>query len=101
MIHNANIEICKSVVDDVNAILNSGKIQPTAEDIMFAFTASFANGYEADIKLVNGNPPYIDPVLFDSNGCELSVISADAETINGEYHWFVGNDEYRLCVIGK
>lgn len=38
------------------------------EDILFIRTVEFPNGYTVDVVLCNGNSPFVDVVLFNSNG---------------------------------
>lgn len=53
------------------------------DEIIFKSTAVFKNGIEADIKVCNGDTPYVDPVLFDdgSQACTLEV----TDSFFGEY----------------
>ena len=45
-------------------------------DVIQTWTAAFPDGCQADIKVCNGdNGPWIDPVLFDENGCEIQCLS--------------------------
>ena len=66
-------------------------------DETITHTAKFSNGYEADIKIVicEEAPPYIDAVLFDPRGSEVTCDSSE-EDYGGEY-WFqdhAGNGYY-------
>lgn len=58
-------------------------------DETITHTAKFCNGYEADIKIVicEEEPPYIDAVLFDPCGNEVSCGGSDDDYV-GEY-WFI------------
>lgn len=71
------------------------------------FTADFGveNGsrIEADIKVCQGDPPYVDAVLF-SDGCEIALCEPD-DTLLGEYCFYVQNGEkekeYKVIVEQK
>lgn len=62
-------------------------------DTIATYTAKFSNGYEADIKVCNGDTPFIDPVLFNSNGYQLQVLDCE-DTLEGEYCFEVDGKEY-------
>lgn len=57
-------------------------------DETITHTAKFNNGYEADIKIVicAEEPPYIDAVLFDPQGKEVSCEAGEDE-YRGEYQF--------------
>jgi len=94
MILAKTISIRANTLRELNAILATENVQPTAEDVMFSVTVEFDDGCQADIKLVNGEPPYVDPVLFDKEGNELGTIEPDSETFQGEYIWEVNGRQY-------
>lgn len=52
---------------------------------------------EADIKVVNGEPPYVDAVLF-SDGCEIDVCEPGGAPIEGDYRWHVDGYEFVVTV---
>jgi hypothetical protein len=54
---------------------------------------------EVDIKLVNGNPPYIDAVIF-KNGREIGFLEP-GERLEGEYFFTVDYIEYAIEVKKK
>jgi hypothetical protein len=92
-----------ATVDDgtikaANAILNEGVRIATGEDVVFSVVVEFPDGFSADVKLVNGEPPYVDPVLFNVEGCEVSTLCPESETLDGEFRWTVKEDEYVLTV---
>lgn len=94
MIYRAQAAVTQYEAKEVAAILKKGEMLKTAEDVIFSQTAEFSNGFYADIKLVNGDPPYVDYVLFNARGHEIAVGNTDAERIEGDYHWSVGKDKY-------
>ncbi|PLS19145.1 hypothetical protein CVD28_01685 [Bacillus sp. M6-12] len=61
------------------------------------YTAKFANGFQADIKVCNGDTPYIDNVLFDEQGCEVDCPEI-SESLLGEYDFQFEGDSYRVLV---
>jgi hypothetical protein len=79
------ISIPKKEVKEMNAIARrSTPLPDTGEcEVIKTYTADFGNGWEADIKVCNGDPPFIDPVLFE-NGNEVAVIEV-TDTLEGEY----------------
>jgi hypothetical protein len=78
------LEISKSELEDCNRILVTGKKLAVKNDVMKTFTVSFPDGYEADIKLCNGEPPFVDAVLFNQ-GQEVARLDSDSNRIEGEY----------------
>ena len=92
------IKIPKKIVEFCNELLQRKDKDLTTEENPFTFTADFGNGLEADIKVVNADPPYVDPVLF-LNGNEVGLLPPDAETLEGEYIFQLGlHDHYRVVV---
>ena len=67
------------------------------DEVIRTFTARFSDGYEADIKVCNGDPPYVDAVLFDPNGCEAHVL-ATSDSLLGKYLFQHGEHEYHLTL---
>ncbi len=66
--------------------------------LIYVATARFPNGYEADIKLCNGNTPWVDPVLFNEKGGQAALLDPDEEFF-GEFCFEVDNAEYVVTVI--
>jgi hypothetical protein len=61
------------------------------------YTGKFSNGVEVDIKVCDGDPPFVDPVLFE-DGCELATGEV-RDALLGEYRFKVGEDEYKVTVL--
>lgn len=61
------------------------------------FTAHFSDGSEADIKLCNGNTPWVDSVLFDQNGRQIALCDP-GDSLFGEYVFEVDGTEYMVNV---
>jgi len=62
----------------------------TYDETIERFTAEFPDGVEADIKVCNGDTPYVDPVLF-LNGSEVQVLDV-CEDLLGEYEFDLDGD---------
>lgn len=61
------------------------------------YTAKFPNGFESDVKVCNGDTPYVDAVLFDEDGVELCTEEV-SETLLGEYAFTFEADSYEVTV---
>jgi len=93
------ISIESSVLQEMNRILSLDKgLEDTKNgNTIQTFYADFEDGTQADIKVCNGSEdssPWIDAVLFDEDGNEITCFIADSETLDGEYIFFYGDDEY-------
>ena len=74
------------IMDFCNALLQREDRDPETEEIPYTFTADFGNGIEADIKVVNADPPYIDAVLFE-DGSELFCLEPCFDKLEGVYYF--------------
>lgn len=55
--------------------------------------------YEVDIKICNGDKPYVDPVMFDSGSeCCVGEVS---DTLLGDYHFDMGEVKYIVRVAAE
>ena len=64
-----------------------GLADSRAEDVIMSWTASYSDGYEIDLKLVNGaddHAPWAELVLFDPDGNETGC-SDVSDTLIGEW----------------
>lgn len=68
------------------------------EEAIKTWTAKFENGYEVDIKLCNGDTPYIDSVLFNPNGSQVAVLEI-SEYLIGEYSFEANGDNYDVEIV--
>ena len=66
-------------------------------EVIHTLTAHFGGGIEADIKVCNGDSPYVDPVLFE-NGSELLALDV-TDTLLGSYRFVLDQQEYIVEVI--
>ena len=96
-----DIYVANYVLRFANALLRREDKCPETEEVPYTFTAIFDNGFEADIKVVNANPPYVDPVLFDDGGCEICVGEPGAWCVDGEYKFDYNGTEYIVNVCGS
>ena len=78
------IKIPKYILDFCNGLLQRKTECPNTEENPYTFTTTFSDGREVDIKVVNADPPYIDPVMFQY-GFEEGCLEPCAETLDGEY----------------
>jgi hypothetical protein len=65
-------------------------------EVLETLTADFGQGIEADIKICNGDGPYIDPVLFD-HGCEIAIGEVGGVILD-EFWFGVDDAEYVVHV---
>lgn len=92
------IKVARATLQEIADILDKEEMDPTGEDILYSVTADFPNGYSADIKVCNGEPAYVDPVLFDARGCEVAVMEPFAMRLEGTYTWDLGADKYTAVI---
>lgn len=92
------IKVARATLQEIATILDQDGPDPTGEDILYSVTADFPNGYAADIKVCNGEPAYVDPVLFDARGCEVAVMEPFGVRLEGTYTWDLGADKYVAVV---
>jgi hypothetical protein len=95
------IKVKHRTLDTLNAILATERpdLETGIDDIIQTFTANFGNGIEADIKVCNGDGPYIDPVLFE-DGNEV-VVGEPSWILDGVYDFEYMNEIYRVVIEGK
>lgn len=89
------IYIPDKLADEMEKILaiTEGYYEPFDHDgTIETFTVKFGAVIEADIKVCNGDTPYVDPVLFE-NGCEVQVLDP-AEDLLGTYEFEYAGVKY-------
>ena len=86
-------------IREINEILSAGHEdeQSSSDAVIYCQTAKFDDGVEADIKICNGDPPYVDAVLF-FDGNEVCILDASFEHIEGEYHFKYDHQMYVVVV---
>jgi hypothetical protein len=109
MIYTKVLEIPKERVKELQKILNRKTAHPDfgRDAVITTFTISFNHlpnkKYEADIKVCNGDSPYVDPVFFeiiDGMGYEIHVGEV-SDSLLGEYHFHDGKKEFLLELVQK
>lgn len=93
---NVKLQVSPDALDACNRILSGSRVAGP-DDVLYAFTARFDDGWEADIKVCNGDPPFIDPVLFNNSGYEVRCLQDDGVHVEGEYHF----DDSHVVVIER
>jgi hypothetical protein len=107
MIYRKSITIPVDELKEMEAILATSEgSHPDygSADVIETYSAIFENGVVADIKVCNGDTPYVDNVLFapdKTNPCYLSEVDVPeiAETLEGEYHFEYAGDQYIVDVL--
>ena len=61
------------------------------------YTAIFSGNVEADIKVCDGNPPFVDAVLYDM-GCEVELIEEVSDELLGDYKFFYNGQIYTVTL---
>lgn len=81
----ATVKIRPALWSYLQGVLDSNTSDPEydKDGVIDRFTAVFGGGWEADIKVCNGDGPYIDPVLF-KDGHEVNVLEV-REALLGDY----------------
>jgi hypothetical protein len=92
-------KIKKEDANWLNAVLNGPQREDYKRDgVIETITATFPNGFQMDVKVCNGDTPWIDAVLFNPNGIEIAVEQPSDGPIEGEYYLQDGEDEYILTI---
>ena len=60
------------------------------------YTAIFSGDVEADIKVCDGDPPFIDAVLYDA-GSEVELMEVSDELL-GDYEFFYNGKIYTVTL---
>lgn len=97
MKYEATIAIPADEAKEMQAILDGEADNEGNDEVVNTYTAEFPNKWQADIKVVDAEPPYVDPVLFNENGQEVACIEV-ADKLIGEYEFAIGEDTYHVIV---
>lgn len=97
MKYEAAITIPRDEADEMQDILDGEADNEANDEVVKTYTATFPNGYQADIKVVDGDPPFVDPVLFNEHGQEVCCIEV-ADDLCGTYQFSVDGDTYVVVV---
>jgi len=103
MKHEQTIQVPEDEIAEMNEILQRSEFIEDAgrDEVIKLYRTIFDDGYEVDIKVCNGNSPFVDAILFH-NGREICVLDPCFENIDGEYHFWTKNfnegDEYVVII---
>lgn len=108
MTYREQIKIRKNDVSFYNSLLQMNgneiynKYGLKRDEKPCALTAQFDNGYEMDINLIicEEDTPYIDTVLFNATGNEMSCEIGEGN-IDDEYYLKDDGDEYYVTVVAE
>lgn len=95
------IKVQKQVAEKLEAILSieSGYCPDYGRTKTIAtFTATFENGFEANIKVCNGDTPFVDNILFDEQGAPVDVPEI-SDTLLGTYEFNFEDNSYEVNVV--
>jgi hypothetical protein len=91
------LEIPAEQLQSLQQFLDSPGVDRVAT--LATFTADFGNGMEADIKMCQGDPPFVDAVLFDC-GSEVAILEV-SDALEGEYLFDYDGQKYQVVVRRK
>ena len=97
----ATVTITPYEAEEANRLLSLEEADPDSKECstLMEWTATFPNGFQADIKVCNGDcGPWVDAVLFCENGSELGVCEPGEGPIEGEFHFEENGDTYVVTV---
>lgn len=94
-----------TLLNELQRILKEGKLVEDTKDAVciHIYSACFnendreAPPIEADIKIVNGDPPYIDAVLFDG-GHEVRVLDVPDDDLTQPFDFEYNGEVYRVII---
>lgn len=91
------LEVEKNVLEWCNRVLVGQRLEDAGrEEILKTFTAKFGDGFEADLKVCNGDPPFLDAVLF-RDGHEVAVIEP-TDRLDGKH---VFDEDHVVVVVER
>ena len=100
--HESTLFVEDHVLEEMNRILaGPGPGDTDLDGIIQMFTGEFGDDCFADIKVCNGDTPWIDAVLFSPDGSEIAVVEPQDGPLDGEYEWEVDGHTYRLLLRAR
>ena len=101
MKYHSTIQIPQKELDEMNTILLN-ELNPNIKenDVIKTYTANFSEPNQeikVDIKVINGDTPYVDPVLFD-DGSSLTMIDV-RDQLDGEYVFNINADQFVVTIV--
>ena len=99
MRHERTMQISADQLSDANEILQRTEFVEDAgrDEVFYSFSVPFGDGIEVDIKVCNGDGPFVDAILFH-NWSEVCVMEPCFESLDGEYHFYYEDNEYVVFV---
>lgn len=104
-LESTQIKIDKNLAKELQDFLelegvNMHELDISEDSVIEVFTGKFKDGFEADIKVCSGTENFfIDPVLFNPNGCEVCVLDSEGGDLLGEYIFEYENKQYIVELI--
>lgn len=97
MKHTAIITIPAAEAEHLQSLLDlpTGPVEEE-EEIIATYTAFFPDGVEVDVKVCNGDPPYVDQVAF-LEGEEFA--SESSEVLEGEVEFTRNGTTYTVEIV--
>jgi hypothetical protein len=96
MLFERSLVVGKSDLDVVNTVLSGAECLGN-DEVVRKFTVYFGSGFECDVKVVDGDPPYVDAVLF-RDGQEVMCLDVRDDLL-GLYEFVVGEDTFRVTLV--
>lgn len=98
--HQVIIHIPSAKKSKLRSILNRKTAHPDYDQdgVIAILTANFPSGHQVDIKVCNGDGPYIDAVLFAPSGNQIGE-GLVPESITGEFIFQAGDERFQVTVI--
>jgi len=97
------LHLKEEIITELNKVLSldKGSADYADDSLISRFTVALGEGFEVDIKVVNGDEsagPYVDAVLFQ-HGQEIYCLEPSFETIEGEFNFEIGEQDFSIEVI--
>lgn len=83
----------------LQAVLVAGIKVEEHSDTIAAFSADFGDGIEAEIKVCNGEPPFVDAVLYH-DGNEVAQ-AGPSDALEELFSFTYGGEQYMAVVAGS
>lgn len=100
MAYKTTVYVPKKTVTELNKILKRKTRVPDCGkyEVLYTVTATFEDGIQSDIHVCNGDGPFVDPILFDQSGCELTYLDVRDKLI-GTYTFEHSDTKYVVKVV--
>lgn len=99
--YSTTLKLPQSEINYCNSLLamRVGDPKQKYNETVTCLTAKFSDGCEVDIKVVNGNEecgPWLDVILFDDQGWEITALPPEGESVVGEFDFYVELDGKKM-----